>query len=268
MRAAVVGSPIVHSLSPLLHRAAYTALGLDWTYQAIDVTVAQFDPVVSQLREDATFVGLSVTMPLKRRARELADTHTEVSAATGVANTLTKVRGALVADNTDPAGIAFALGRVGISDLSEQSVGILGAGATAASALFAACQLNAASVEVIARREGAVADLAHLGSELGMVVTGQGWSLQPRLDQDVVISVVPAGVADDVMPTTRGIPGTLLDVVYAPWPSILSTRWANAGGVVADGLDMLVGQAAAQVTSMTTRPAPLPAMLRAAATTR
>ena len=107
-RAAVLGRPIEHSLSPVLHRAAYAALGLDWAYEAIDCGVAELATV---LADRADWAGFSCTMPLKRAALDLADEVRPLAALVGAANTLLPgAGGGWVADNTDVAGIVAALG--------------------------------------------------------------------------------------------------------------------------------------------------------------
>lgn len=267
-RAAVLGSPIAHSLSPLLHRAAYRSLGLDWTYDRIEMVEDDLADFVSGFRADDSWVGLSLTMPLKDRARELADDLSDICRQSAAANTLVKRDGRIFADNTDPVGIQFALNRVGITTLAGTRVAIIGAGATARSALLAIKGLTGDSVEVFARRPQARDEIQMFAAAQELRCQTFAWS-QPRpLDHDVVISVVPAGVADELLPRIPAEPLTLLDVVYAPWPSELTAAWLQRGGVAADGLDMLVGQAAQQVGLMTGMEPPVEDMLAAAATTR
>lgn len=267
-RAAVLGSPIVHSLSPTLHRAAYAALGLDWTYDAIDVPKADFERVLEQLCSAPEFVGVSVTMPLKELALAAAADATEVAVRTQAANTLVVKDGGLHADNTDPVGILWALERAGVVG-DVQRGGIIGAGATSRSALAAFAQLGTSTVDVVARRPEAIAALTAVAHEFGISVEPHNWDeYQPVLNQPVVISTVPAGVCDAFAHNVPQVPGVLLDVVYAPWPTALALRWGSAGGVVVSGLEMLVGQAGRQIEIMTGRHAPLDAMMDAATAAR
>lgn len=267
-RAAVLGSPIAHSLSPLLHRAAYRSLGLDWTYDRIEMGEAGLADFLSDFRADESWVGLSLTMPLKDRARLLADDLSDTCRKSEAANTLIKRDGRVFADNTDPVGIEFALDRVGIDTLSGTRIAIIGAGATARSALLAIKDLGGDSVEVVARRPQARNEVQVFAHAQDLHCRALAWSDTHPLDHDLVISVVPAGAADEMVPRIPTKPLTLLDVVYSPWPSALTAAWQESGGVAADGLDMLVGQAARQVGLMTGMAPPIEDMLAAAATTR
>ena len=103
MRCAVLGDPIAHSLSPALHRAGYAAVGLDWTYDAHRVAAGGLSEFVRGL--DASWRGLSLTMPLKREALELASEASPIARLAGAANTLLLVDGAL--RPVPPAGMAL-----------------------------------------------------------------------------------------------------------------------------------------------------------------
>ncbi len=260
-RAAVLGSPIAHSLSPALHRAAYRELGLDWSYDAVDVTIDQFPTVLSELQADHDVAGLSITMPLKGVALAAADVVSNVARKTNAANTLIMRGGVLEADNTDPEGIVWALTRGGARDVGT-SAGIIGAGATARSSLAALAQLGISDVHVTARRPDAVAELSKVARTFDITVTAHQWREGAQvLTCPVVISTTPQGVADGFANQLPGSPRVLLDVVYSPWPTALAATWRDAGGTVVSGLEMLVGQAGRQVELMTGQRAPLDAML-------
>ncbi len=262
-RAAVLGSPIAHSLSPALHRAAYRELGLDWSYDAVDVTIDQFPDVLSELKTDGALAGFSITMPLKGVALAAADVASDVARKTHAANTLIIRGGTLEADNTDPEGIVWALTRGGAQDLGT-SAGIIGAGATARSSLAALAQLGISDVHVTARRPEAVAELSEVARTFDITVTAHQWREGARvLTCPVVISTTPQGVADGFANQLPGSPRVLLDVVYSPWPTALAATWRDGGGTVVSGLEMLVGQAGRQVELMTGQRAPLDAMLTA-----
>lgn len=256
-RAAVLGSPIAHSKSPALHLAAYAAAGLDWRYDAIDVSESQLADFVAAL--GPRWVGLSLTMPLKQVAARVVETLDPVAAVTGVVNTIVLPSAptepeSVVGANTDVEGIVAALREAGVH--TPERVTILGAGATARSAAVAAVQLGATDVTICARRREAADDVAAIIDE-AVTVEATGW--QPAVEPlaaDVVISTVPAGVADEWTAEVGRLGGSergvLLDVVYDPWPTALAAAWQQATpeARVVPGLAMLLWQAAAQVRLM------------------
>jgi len=260
LNAAVLGSPIAHSLSPLLHRAAYRALGLEqWRYAAHEVGEAAFRPFVAGL--DESWRGLSLTMPLKEVAFEVASEVSAAARATGAVNTLVRRgTGEWDAHNTDVHGIVAALAPAGGSD----SATVLGSGATARSAIAALGQLGVSRVRV-AVRSGVRPETARMSAALGVhldEVALDRWADEGGL----VVSTLPAGASSSAASALEGraLEGTLLDVVYADWPTPLARAAAGAGLTVVSGLDMLVHQAAEQVRLMTGHEAPLEAMLAAA----
>lgn len=269
-RAAVLGSPIAHSLSPALHRAAYAKLGLDWRYDAIDVTQDRLERFIEALGPQ--WVGLSLTMPLKEAVLPLLDELSEVAAQTHAVNTVvfdSRAEGTVRCGyNTDVAGIVWALVSGGVPNsgaaLAGQSVALLGAGATTRSALVALRQLGAESVTVSARRAPAAEAMARVALNIGVKLIVQPWDRAPELlASDVLVSTLPAHAADWLADEVSSEAGLLLDVVYSPWPTKLAKAWSGSGGTAIGGLEMLVGQAAEQVRLMTGRPAPLQSMLAA-----
>jgi shikimate dehydrogenase len=266
MKAAVLGSPIAHSLSPVLHTAAYRALDLsEWTYQAIRCDETALPAFVTSRGPD--WAGLSLTMPLKRTVLPLLDHIDPLAAVTGGANTVVFRPDGRHGYNTDVQGIVDALTEVGAP--APGSVTILGAGATACSALAALPELGATAADVVVRDPSRAAGLLAAAERLHLRVrlrpftdleAGQETS-EPR--PDLLISTVPAGVTDQYserMRLTAQAPTALLDVVYDPWPTPLAEAASAAGAVVASGLAMLLHQAAAQVELMTGKPAPLGVM--------
>lgn len=280
LRAAVLGHPIAHSLSPVLHRAAYAALGLEgWRYDAVDVTIESLPAFVGAL--DATWAGLSLTMPLKQAVLPLLD-HVEPQAELlGVVNTVL-VHGAgrptLTGANTDVHGIVAALGEAGLAagtgpDASgPASAVVLGAGATAASALAALGSLGVVAPVVLARsmaRAGHAMRAAHrMGLEPSFRVLDLERAAAAVAAAEVVVSTLPPRAADDIAGRLRApVRGVLLDCAYDPRPTALVAAWRVAGGRAVTGERMLLHQASEQVRLMTGRPAPLGAMddaLRAA----
>jgi len=250
VRAAVLGSPIAHSLSPDLHRAAYRWLGLDWTYDAIECTQEQLPDLVRAL--DDTWAGLSLTMPLKAAVLPLLDDVTAGARLVGAANTVVRRDGRLLGSNTDVPGIAAALREHGSAPGPGTVAAVLGAGATARSALAGLAELGVVEVDVYARDPLARAELGELGAAMGIAVTGFDWTAAAEgLRRPLVVSTVPAGIADHLVLAADGPVGTLFDVLYAPWPTPLAARWAGRGGRVVGGLDLLLHQAALQVQAMT-----------------
>jgi shikimate dehydrogenase len=260
VRAAVLGSPIAHSLSPALHRAAYAALGLDWSYDAVEVESSGLEAFLDGLGPE--WAGLSLTMPLKQVVLPLLGSRSRVVEITGAANTVVLRDGELQGHNTDVHGIVAALREAGTEKVSRAAV--LGAGATAASAIVALHDLGAHHVRVLARSPDKVAALQPVADAMG--VTLYAGTLDPLEVEDrwasVIVNTTPAGALDWFAGESdpSGDVPTLLDVVYAPWPTPLAAVYAAAGGVVVPGSQMLLHQAAAQVELMTGRPAPLQAM--------
>jgi shikimate dehydrogenase len=261
MKAAVLGSPIAHSLSPVLHRAAYGALGLaDWTYQAIECDEARLAGLLAGCGPD--WAGLSLTMPLKRAVLPLLD-HTEPLAAdVGAANTVVFAAGLRHGHNTDVPGMVAALTEAGVT-AEPVSVLILGAGATARSALAAARSLGAAGVTVAARDPARAGELLAAAARLGLAVTLTSFDQPTPSGCDLLISTVPAGAADiHAIRLSRGElrPRHLLDVVYQPWPTPLAAAASQAGVNVTGGFALLLHQAAEQVRLMTGKQPPVAAM--------
>jgi shikimate dehydrogenase len=270
-RAAVLGHPVAHSLSPALHRAAYEALSLEgWSYEAFDVAEDGLAEFLDGVDDD--WVGLSLTMPLKRRVIPLLDDLTPLAQALGVVNTVTFGSGRRTGDNTDVYGMATALQEAGCERVGWGCV--LGGGATAVSALAALAELGCRTPTVYVRSRGRSRKLRDAAERLGVQATVSPWEdAWEALSADVVVSTVPANGADPLAaelengtaPTSGPL---LLDVVYDPWPTRLALAWTARGGEVVDGAEMLLHQAAAQVRLMTGRLAPVEAMRAAIETAR
>jgi shikimate dehydrogenase len=261
MRAAVLGSPVAHSLSPVLHSAAYAALELDgWHYDAHECDEAGLPAFLAGLGPE--WAGLSLTMPLKRVALDVARDVSPLAAATGAANTLVLTGGRRYADNTDVAGIVEALRRADAPPAGQAVV--LGAGGTAQATLAALRELGIGDVAVLVRSVARAGELRAAAERLGVDSDITDGLLDPGRARvaltraDVVVSTLPRGAADDLTGVQPG--AVVLDVVYAPWPTPLATRVTEVAGVVIDGLDVLFWQATVQVELMTGQPAPIEAM--------
>ncbi|WP_370411038.1 shikimate dehydrogenase [Streptomyces fradiae] len=259
-RAAVLGSPIAHSLSPVLHRAAYAALGLDdWSYGQFEVDEAALPGFVGEL--DASWAGLSLTMPLKRAIIPLLDEITDTAASVEAVNTVVFTEdGRRVGDNTDIPGMIAALRERGVEKVD--SAAVLGAGATASSALAALARICSGPVTAYVRSEARAGEMRGWGERLGVDVRTAAWGdAAEALAAPLVVATTPAGTTDALAGAVPDAPGTLFDVLYDPWPTRLAAAWSARGGKVVGGLDLLVHQAVLQVEQMTGRtPGPLAAM--------
>ncbi|NEB28641.1 shikimate dehydrogenase [Streptomyces sp. SID14446] len=262
-RAAVLGSPIAHSLSPVLHRAAYRELGLaDWSYDRFEVGEESLTGFLDGLGPE--WAGLSLTMPLKRAVIPLLDGVTETAASVEAVNTVVFAGdGRRTGDNTDIPGMVAALRERGIEQVD--SAAILGAGATASSALAALARICTGEVVAYVRSAERAAEMRQWGERLGVEVRTADWAdAAEALRAPLVIATTPAGTTDALAGAVPERPATLFDVLYDPWPTDLAARWSAYGGAVVGGLDLLVHQAVLQVEQMTGRaPAPLDVMRKA-----
>lgn len=259
----MLGRPVGHSLSPVLHRAAYRALGLDgWSYTAIECDEPGLAALLAGTGEDV--VGYSCTMPLKRAVLAVADTLSPQARAIGAGNTLLRTAGGWHADNTDWIGIRDALAAQTIP--VGGAVTILGAGGTAQAALAAVS--GAGSVTVLVREPSRAGPLLATAERLDQRVTVAPLAdPQPWLAADLILATLPPGAADRFAGLPFRADQALLDVVYDPWPTPLAAALAAAGAPVVSGAAMLLYQAARQVELMTGSAAPVEAMraaLRAA----
>ncbi|MEV3969399.1 shikimate dehydrogenase [Streptomyces sp. NPDC050698] len=262
-RAAVLGSPIAHSLSPVLHRAAYQELGLEgWTYDRFEVDEAGLPGFFEALGPE--WAGLSLTMPLKRAVIPLLDEISDTAASVDAVNTVVRTAdGRSIGDNTDIPGMVAALREHGIDKVDAAAV--LGAGATASSALAALSRICPGEIAVYVRSEARAAEMRQWAERLDVTVRIADWAdAEQALHAPLVISTTPAGVTDTLARSVPERPAALFDVLYDPWPTDLAARWSAYGGAVVSGLDLLVHQAVLQVEQMTGRaPAPLDAMRKA-----
>lgn len=251
--AAVLGSPISHSLSPVLHRAAYAALGLDWTYDAIEMTPERMPEFLGSL--DASWAGLSLTMPLKESVQPSLTRLDDLSVLTGSVNTVYRGESGWLGANTDVFGIAQSLRESGLG--SARTARLLGAGATARSAVAALPELGVTSVIVCARRSEQAREISALAEVLGL--SAEVADLTPvDIHEDLLISVLPGDAAGPWAAKQAPEHAGLLDASYHPWPSVLASSWS--GAFVASGRDMLLWQATEQVALMTGQSAPVEAM--------
>lgn len=249
----MLGRPITHSLSPVLHNAAYRALGLPWTFTAVEVGTGELVQFLASCGPE--WVGFACTMPLKHEAVSVASAVNPPATAVGAANTLLRrPDGGWTADNTDAAGIVAALRERGVRPATAT---VLGAGGTAQAAVVALAELGLSRCTVQVRDVRRTVGVHAAGQRAGIDVEVGALGDPPG---DLVISTLPPGAADALAALEWRAESAVLDVVYVPWPTPLSAAVAAAGGTVVGGALMLLHQAAEQLELMTGRPAPLDAM--------
>jgi shikimate dehydrogenase len=241
-RLAVLGSPIEHSRSPDLHRAAYQVLGLPWEYERRDVPSGALVEFFAGL--DASWLGLSLTMPLKHEVLPLLADRTDLVAISGAANTVLMSEQGPRGFNTDVAGIVGALGDHGVSDVD--TVHVIGTGNTAASAFLAAARLGASRVLISGRSLDGIAALERLGDRLGVHTEWRLYGSHVPVRSDLVINTLPGDVDPDDVPEAD-LGEVLMEVPYDPWPTPRAARWAERDALVVNGLEMLLHQAIGQV---------------------
>lgn len=257
MRCAVLGDPIAHSLSPVLHAAGYAERGLDWSYEAHRVSEGGLAGFLATL--DDSWRGLSLTMPLKREAAALATVVSDRARLAGAANTLVLRRPGMLADNTDIPG-AFAAVRERY-DGPVTAGTILGGGATATSTALALCDLGATSIRLLVRSPQRAAETVEAVSRhpsAPEVLVGE-LAADP-VEGEVVVSTIPAEAqTDDLVARATQAP-VVFEVLYHPWPTPLAGAADREGRVLVGGLDLLVHQAAVQFQLFTGEEAPVEAM--------
>lgn len=242
-RCAVLGSPIGHSLSPVLHRAAYEALGLGWSYDAVEVDSAGLAAFVDSL--GAEWRGLSLTMPLKRTVLPLLTEHDEWVSRSGAANTVILDDNRRIGHNTDVPGAVAALQERGVS---ADRVTILGAGATAASVGLAVSELGATEIRVAARNAANAADsIAQIAAHPANPRVSL-CGLDQVVETELLVSTIPAAAEEEIMVAAAD---SIFEVVYDPWPTPLAELARDRGCILVDGLDLLSHQAVGQVRLMT-----------------
>jgi shikimate dehydrogenase len=260
-RCAVLGSPIRHSLSPVLHRAAYDALGLDWSYDAYDVTEASLGGFIAGLTPE--YRGLSITMPLKAAVIPLCSRVSDTARLVGSVNTvLCEPDGSRAGDNTDVAGLVAALHEHDVGRID--SAVIVGTGSTAAAALAAVVRLGATRVVVLARSPAKAARVVEIGGRFDAGVTvavAPLGRLAEAASGDVLVSTIPAAAQTAHAAALAALAPVVLDVTYHPASTPLLAAAGATGRVAVPGFSMLVHQAARQVELMTGCPeAPIDAM--------
>ncbi|MFI2372402.1 shikimate dehydrogenase [Streptomyces sp. NPDC018833] len=253
MRAAVLGSPVAHSLSPVLHRAAYTALGLAWSYSSVECDEKGLPALLDSL--DESWAGLSLTMPLKRAVLPHVDEVTPLALDVGGANTVVLRDGRRYGDNTDVHGITTTLREEGLGGDGRPDAVVLGGGATACSALAALRELGQREIPVVVRQLSRGALVCAAATRLGVAVRFHTFDeLGDALaGARLVVSTLPAGAADPYAGAIARSGADVFDVVYTGWPTRLARAARFGGARSVGGHAMLLHQAVRQVELMTGR---------------
>ena len=270
----MIGDPVAHSLSPVLHNAAFTELGIDWVYVAFRVAAGQGAAAVEAMRT-LDLAGLSVTMPHKAEAAGAVDALGPLASRLGVINTVswsrTTTDSQLLGESTDGAGFLDALADEGF-DPAGRSCAILGTGGAARAVSLALAGAGAGTVAVIGRRPDAVNGCAALAGPVGTPVT----AVDPAAVEEavsgaeLVVNATPVGMAGEgdlpfgLVPEWLKSSQFVADLIYAPATTPLMLAARSVGAASSNGLGMLIHQAARQVELWTGRPAPLEAMSAAA----
>jgi shikimate dehydrogenase len=245
--AGVLGSPISHSLSPLLHNTVYEFLGIDANYEAYEVSSGNLKNFLDH--DGSMLNALSLTMPLKEEALAIAHSVSDLSRQIQSGNTLHKVNGLWNLTSTDVEGFTHAL-RFHNRD-ARGSVLILGAGATAR-AVAAACNGVSNKITVINRNSNREQAIRHAApnSEIDLIA----WDAEIRFSEfDLVVNTTPGETAAQFVEQVVSTDTTFFEVLYNPWPTQLLSHWRGAGGFGIDGLDLLIHQAISQVEIFASR---------------
>lgn len=244
IRAAVLGSPISHSLSPALHAAAYKFLGIVGEYTAVEVKAHELGKFLSTC--DNSWTGFSLTMPLKEEVLSLVGEVDDLAARIQSANTLVRAKSGWRASTTDVQGFHDALHAHQLNEF--QSVLILGSGATARAAA-SACDAKGRLIKVLHRNPLREAGMSKSAPQSSMQFLS--WN-SPLPDVDLMINTTPSRVADQLVSKIKTRPlGVYFEALYNPWPTKLLAHWRSLEGKAIDGLDLLVYQAIQQVALIT-----------------
>lgn len=258
--AGIIGHPVAHSLSPVLHNAAFHALGLDWAYMAFDVPQGGGRAAVEAFRA-LRLGGLSVTMPLKEEVARAVDLLTAAAEAVGSVNTVSWQGDEVVGDCTDGPGFIDALLDEGF-DPQGRSCVVVGAGGAARSVVHALAGSGAARVAVVNRDRDRADRAAALAGSAGEVAGGEAIAAA-----DLIVNATPVGMDGRAVPVDVSLlrEGQLVcDLVYSPPVTPLLRAARQSGATAMNGMSMLIHQAARQVVVWTGQQPPLAVMSAAA----
>jgi shikimate dehydrogenase len=249
IKGAVLGSPIKHSLSPLLHSTAYKFLGIEGQYSAIEVNSGGLSNFLENFARDMDY--LSLTMPLKEEALDLDLDFDSEGLRVRSINTLVKRNNRWSASTTDGSGFAKSLHSSGFTKFEK--VLILGAGGTAR-AIAGVIDGFTSHVDIMGRSKSRADSIASCvkDAQFDYLSWDDSLSIAPY---DLVVNTTPAGAADLFADSIAEVSGKLFfDVIYKPWPTVLGQRWSDLGGKVLNGLELLIYQGIDQLELVTTIP--------------
>jgi shikimate dehydrogenase len=273
----VIGSPVAHSLSPLLHNTAFAALGLAdiWRSYAFEVAPGRAASALEAMRT-ADISGLSVTMPHKADVADLVDECSDVARRLDAVNCVQQEEGRLLGTNTDGAGFVASLARGAEFDPAGRRCLVIGAGGAARAVVLALADAGATAIAVVNRTPERAFEAAELAGKKGTAVPlTEGAIAQATGEADLVVNATPVGMSGAagaregglaewlVAPELMGPGQVAADLVYVPRPTPWLEEAAAAGATTLDGLGMLVHQAAAQLLLWTGVAPPVEAMWRA-----
>lgn len=260
----LIGDPVEHSLSPVMHNAAFSVLGMEARYHAFRVEGAEVGDAVRGAAA-LGIGGLNVTIPHKRSVMDHCDSLSDDAEVIGAVNTL-EFDGGVTGHNTDVEGVRLALERE-VGDLSGTRALVLGAGG-AARAVVVALAREGCEVTVLNRTVEKAADLAELARGLGAEADHGGLDERSRAGEfDLVINTTSVGMeSDETLLEAGDIEGAsyVFDAVYRPLETRLLREAVEAGATPVDGLGMLVLQGAESLRIWTDREPPVGEMERAA----
>lgn len=239
IRAGVLGSPIGHSLSPLLHKTAYTYLDIEGQYDAFEVGSGELRDFLSDKGKGLNC--LSLTMPLKEEALTIADHVSPIAQQIASGNTLVKKSDGWYLTSTDVEGFSFALSASGISEVSNLLV--IGAGATARAIVAAN---DGANITVIGRSIERMHSLQSAAPQSTFAFVQWGAIVEFNLF-DLVVNTTPGNSAEIYAENVSKSNSTFFEVIYNPWPTKLLATWQKSGADTIDGLDLLIHQAISQI---------------------
>lgn len=259
MRVAVIGDPIDHSLSPVIHHAAFAAAGMDWEMLKVRTAVSDLPGLFERFRSEG-WRGLSVTTPLKSAVAAQLDDVDPTARRLDSVNCVAWNDTVLTGMSTDGDGCCDALERDPGLTIAGTDFGVLGAGPAARSIIEALGRRGARRIVVVNRSRDRAVIAAELGGAVAIVGTAADLT-----DCDVVINATSVGMGDDqtlVLDQQQLRAGQVVcDIVYHPLETPLLGAARAVGAIPIDGLGMLVGQAARAFTAWTREPAPVNAML-------
>ena len=237
IRAAVLGSPIAHSLSPKIHKRAYEILGIAGEYTAVELNEATFPKFYAGI-SDSDWTGFSLTMPLKEIAIKSCPKISEIALRINSANTLFRVGNEWSATSTDYLAFTNLL-----ATSSDSKVAIIGGGGTARAAA-GALNSKVTKIDVLTRSPDRLLGLINSAPDVSFDLLEMSASLD---SYDLIIQTTPSGVFDEFSSNLKSARGVLVECLYKPWPTLLASRYADLGGRIISGRDLLVEQALYQV---------------------